>query len=364
MSGPADDELAAMRSQIERMPFGYAMSTILGSAAELGIFDHLADGPRDAASLAERIGARGASGVARLCAALCALGLLEREPDGRFRAKPAALRCLRSDTEDTLLPTVLYYHRNFAPLMAQLTSAVRSVKPQQEAWSFASPRAGESHYYTELARHPAEYESFLKTMDRFALGVGTAICESADLHGVRRLIDLGGGSGRVALEMLAATPHLTIEMIDLPVACRMAEQRAADAGLQGRFVATAGDFTRPLEAPAPAPADAVLLSAILADWGPAVQAQILANAAALLRPGGLLLVSETLLDDDRTGPLVPAVLSLFMLVSMTGDSFTARELQRLLEDAGFGAVEHRPPREPGKRDLVLARAPERGAPVD
>jgi SAM-dependent methyltransferase len=350
-----------MRAQLAQIPVGYAMSAILGAAAELSLFDHL-EQPRDAAALAELVGARNPSGVARLCGALCALGLVERDAEGRFSARPAALQLLRTDREGSLHPVLLYTHRNFAPLMARLTDAVRRVEPQHQAWSFASADASEAHYYSELARHPGEYDVFLKTMDLFAVGVGTSIAQSVDLRDVRTLIDLGGGSGRVALELLAAAPHLTIELIDVPMACRMATQRAAEASVQGRFVATAGDFAEPLPGSALGPADAVLLSAILADWAPAVQAQILANAAALLRPGGLLLVSETLLADDRTGPLMPAILSLFMLASMTGDSFTLPELRALLQDAGFVAVEHHPPRKPGGRDLLLARTPQAATP--
>jgi hypothetical protein len=143
-------------------------------------------------------------------------------------------------------------------------------------------------------------------------------------------------------------------MIDVPLACAMAEREAASAGLAERFRATAADLTRPLPAGIE-PADVVLLSGMLADWSEERRSQLLANAAALLRPTGVLLVSETLLDEDRTGPPVSTVLSLVMLVALEGDSFTLSELRAILEAAGWVGIDHRPPRAPGGRDLIVAR---------
>ncbi len=44
-----------------------------------------------------------------------------------------------------------------------------------------------------------------------------------------------------------------------------------------------------------------------------------------------------------------------MLVALEGDSFTLSQLRTVLEDAGFADIEHRPPREVGRRDLLVCR---------
>jgi SAM-dependent methyltransferase len=144
-------------------------------------------------------------------------------------------------------------------------------------------------------------------------------------------------------------------MIDLPDACQTALLRAREAGVGARLRVIPGDFTRPLDEVSIEPADVVLLSGILADWSVDDCAQILANAARSLRPGGRLLVSETLLDDARTGPTLPALLSLLMLAAMPGDSFTLPELTELLGRADFAVIAHHAPSAPGRRDLIIAQ---------
>jgi hypothetical protein len=50
----------------------------------------------------------------------------------------------------------------------------------------------------------------------------------------------------------------------------------------------------------------------------------------------MLLVHDYLLDETRTGPLIPALLALHMtLVSADGQVYSAAELRLLLEQAGF-----------------------------
>jgi SAM-dependent methyltransferase len=349
------DDLIAERARIEQVATGYMLSEILFAAADLGLYDHLADGPSDLTTLARRVGAP-ASALARLCTALVALGLLRKDPDGRFSAAATTLRLLARGGEDSLSPFLLHHRRHIAPLLSRLTQAVCQARPQHADWSFALPDAADRHCYAELSRHPDEYRVFLEVMDRTSAGVGYDIARAVPLGELRTLIDLGGGGGQVARELLAAAPSLTVELMDTPEAIRMAEGKAAGAGFSSRFRATAADFTRPLPvSDTRALADAVLLSAVLADWGPGERCQILANAAALLRPGGLLLVGETLLDEERTGPLSAALLSLVMLVAMPGDSFTLGELRALIRSAGFDVVGHHSHRAARRRDLVVCR---------
>ncbi|WP_394824733.1 methyltransferase [Pendulispora albinea] len=334
----------ALTSLLEETATGYMAASVLFAAVELGLIDALAE-PCTVEELAQRTGAT-ADGLARLCRVLAGMGLLHREGN-RFLA-PAPLRAVLGEQGDASIAAVLrHHHRHVAPLLSRLAEGVRSGKPQHAAWRFASAPPAEAPY-AELARHPDEYATFLAAMDHASRGVGDAIVRTVDLSAVRSLVDLGGGGGQVARELLGALPLVRIEGFDVAAACSFARARSAAAGFSERHTVAPGDLLD--ECPV-RDADAVLLSAILADWTSSERAIILRRAYDALRPGGRLLVSETLLDDDRRGPPKPAMLSLVMLVAMRGDQLTESELRAELAAAGFSSVRvHRM----APRDLVVA----------
>lgn len=102
----------------------------------------------------------------------------------------------------------------------------------------------------------------------------------------------------------------------------------------------------------------VILSAVLGDWGREAMNTILRNAWRSLRAGGRLIISETLLDDDRTGPFGARLLSLYVyLLTQGGDNFTFSEWRSILADAGIGNVEVIRTSQSGVRDMLICRKP-------
>jgi hypothetical protein len=70
---------------------------------------------------------------------------------------------------------------------------------------------------------------------------------------------------------------------------------------------------------------------------------------------GALLIHDYLLDDSRTGPLIPALLALHLtLVSDDGQVYSGQELKTLLTAAGFSDITVQPFL-PGHSGLVTAR---------
>ena len=105
-----------------------------------------------------------------------------------------------------------------------------------------------------------------------------------------RVLDLGGGPGRYALE-LAAAGH-TVELVDLsPALVDEARRRADEAGLAGRLACSVGDACD-LAGFADASFDAVLaLGPFYHLPDAADRACALAEIARVLRPSGLLAAS-------------------------------------------------------------------------
>ncbi|MBA2811392.1 O-methyltransferase [Streptomyces sp. KM273126] len=93
--------------QLMFFPVAAAVSRAIWALARLGVADRLADGPRDAADLAEAVGAD-PDALARALRAAAALGVFAQGPDGRFALTPAA-ELLRSDVPESRRDQVLLY---------------------------------------------------------------------------------------------------------------------------------------------------------------------------------------------------------------------------------------------------------------
>src|SRR6202000_894612 len=110
-------------------------------------------------------------------------------------------------------------HRHLYPLFFHLGDAVRAGAPQPLPWQAG---ATSRDLYHSLAEQPRDLALFLDGMNASSRGVGTAIAEQANVNAMARIIDLGGGGGQVAIELLRAAPSLRVDLVDFPGACEHA----------------------------------------------------------------------------------------------------------------------------------------------
>jgi acetylserotonin N-methyltransferase len=175
-----------------------------------------------------------------------------------------------------------------------------------------------------------------------------AVAAAFDLGRFRRLADLGGATGHLAVASCRRYPHLRAVVFDLPAVLPLARELVAASGVGDRVEVVAGDF---FADPLPE-ADLFALGRILHDWSEDNVRRLLRAVYQRLPAGGALLVAEKLLDDDRAGPSVALFQSLNMLVCTEGKERTLAEYEALLREAGFGRVDGR--RTDAPLDAVLA----------
>ena len=96
---------------------------------------------------------------------------------------------------------------------------------------------------------------------------------------------------------------------------------------------------------------------ILHDWPPVKNFTILRKCFDALEPGGSIIISELMMDDDKTGPLSAAMMSLCMLIDTEGRNYTWSEYTIWLEEVGFTEVQRIPIDSPGANGLLLGRKP-------
>lgn len=315
----------------------YWQTCALHAAVKLDIFSHLAPGPRSAEALAREL-AVDPRALEMLLNAAAAMGLLEKSA-GRFGCSGPARTYLSRSSEHYLGHMLLHHHHLF-DAWGRLDEAVRTGQAVR----------GRGDVDEALRR-----ESFLMGMFNLAMQVAPQVAAAIDLAGYRNLLDLGGGPGTYAVHFCRENPGLRATVFDLPTSRPFAEKTIARFNLQRRVRFAPGDFHLD---PVPAPCDVVWLSHILHAEDPAACRRILAKAAAALTPGGLILVHDFFLSDDRAHPLFPALFSLNMLLATpAGQAYSESEVRRMLVEIGISGIRRLDLKMPNDSGVLMGRVP-------
>lgn len=181
---------------------------------------------------------------------------------------------------------------------------------------------------------PTFAQSFTDIMNCRGLSFGQALAAKiTPLLGERTsLLDVGGGSGIYASTMVAANGQLSATVLEQSPVDAIVRREVARHGLQDRVAVVAGDM---FADEWPGDPDVILLSNLLHDWDHAEVSKLLAKTAATLRPGGLLIIHQAFIADDKTGPLPVAEYSALLMNITQGKCYSRAELATHLEPLGF-----------------------------
>lgn len=276
-----------------------------------------------------------------LVTALTSLGFLER--DGSTLSLPGHSRQFLSRNSPGYVGFIILHHAHITPAWARLDESVRTGGPTRELSS--------SHTEDE-----AEREAFLLGMFNVAMHQAETIAAALNLSAATHLLDLGGGPGTYAVFFCKANPGLCATIYDRPTTEHFAMNIVRRFGLEERIDFAGGNF---LQDPLPQGVDAVWISQILHGESPQDAATLVRKAAQCLKPGGILAIQDFMLDDDRSGPLHPALFSLNMLVGTGGgQSYTWSEVTAMMRDAGAVSVSRLDIALPMNCGILVGRMPE------
>jgi hypothetical protein len=294
---------------LEELTWNYRLARAFEAAWNLGFFRHLRQGPATADDVATACGSHAVQ-TERLLTLMAAAGWMFRQPDGRFR--------LTRQGRELCDPA--------SPLFGGdgIEHAFQTWRmwDQVEALVRTGERAG---------RSPLQdgHRTFVMAMHDYSIrGRVQWLAGNVDLTGRRQLLDLGGGPGSYSIALCERFPNLRATIWDLPGTEPLATDNVARFGLSDRIDFQRGDFTVDDFGTG---YDAALVSNVLHGPGTGSE-QRLVKVAAAMEQGGLLLVQDFLLDDDRNGPLLAA------LFNINVGAYTVSELLGIIEAAGFDAA--------------------------
>ncbi len=320
---------------------GFRASKVMFAGVALGVFDRLARGPAPLETLARELQAD-PDALRRLLDACVGLKLLTRSGDDYANSNAASIY-LCKDSPRRLTGYINYSNAVLWKLWANLEDAVREGTHRwKQTFGLEGPIF--SHFF----RSDEEKREFLMGMHGHGQISSPRVAAAFDLGRFRRLADLGGATGHLAVAACRRYPALRAVVFDLPAVIPLARELVAQSGVGERIELIEGDFFRD---PLPE-ADLFAVGRILHDWSEDKIRLLLRKIYERLPAGSALLVAEKLLDDARSGPRWAVLQSLNMLACTEGKERTLGEYAELLKQAGFARVEGR--RTDSPLDAVLA----------
>jgi predicted O-methyltransferase YrrM len=304
-------------SELLDLATAYQRSRVLFALVELGVPTMLAGAAQSSEEIARRlqIHPRAAD---RLLHAGVALGLLEKE-DERFRNAPLADEFLIKGNQVYLGEQILLYDRASYPLWSELVPKLREWQPDETE--------------DEMPREEGQSADSLSAMRNLALLTGRALGLAYDFSRHQRMLDLGGGTGAMSIGICERHPQLHAIVFDLPQIIDVARDFIRESDLSERIETHTGNFK---EDDLPTGFDVALLANLLSVASEETNRELLLKLHEQLPDGGAVILSGWILDDSRTGPLIPVLFCLEDINWGAPDvERTAATYERWLTEAGF-----------------------------
>ena len=306
-------------AQLMNFIVGKWISKPIYVAAELGIADLLARGPKSIEALAQKSGSHAPS-LYRVMRALASVGIFFETEGKQFELTPMA-EYLKTGEMKSI---ALLFNSDWS----------------DNAWGYFldSVRTGDTAFENAygmplsdwLEINPGAAEVFNRANAVKAANSHRVIVDAYDFSGISTLTDVGGGVGALMAEILIANPLMEGVVAERPDVIREAEKLISARGIADRCKATACDFFKEI----PAGSDAYLMSNILHDWSDEQCRIILANCRKAMKENSKLLIVEMIIPPGND-PSIAKLLDLEMLVMTGGRERTKKEFKTLLESSGF-----------------------------
>lgn len=289
--------------------------------AVLGVADLLAGGPKSIKELAQATGADPRT-LYRVLRTLVGAGVFAEDKAGDFRLTPLG-RPLRSDAADSVRAASVFLSGE-SDLEGLLVDCVRSGKTAIEL------AHGTKNWIEYYQQEPARAAVFNAAMTALSNAHYLGVVDAYNFGSIGKLVDVGGGHGRLISMILKAYPKMRGVLFDLPHAFEGGRKAIAEASLSDRCEVVSGDFFRS----APEGGDAYILSRVIHDWDDERAVAILKVVRKAMAPQSRLLLFETMIQSGHR--LSYALLSdLNMVIRTGGCERSEAEYRALYKAAGF-----------------------------
>jgi 3-hydroxy-5-methyl-1-naphthoate 3-O-methyltransferase len=238
---------------------------------------------------------------------------------------------------------IIMLDKQFYDRWGRLVEALKNNSPVERAGSQDVQSVGSM--FEQAKNNQASTEAQMQMFTHAMYGVSVipaqALTKVFNFSEHKKMMDIGGGSGVYAIEAVKENPNMSATVIDLEPACNVANEYIKKFHLQDKIRTEALDF---FKQDLPTDCDVALLSHIIHFLDEEKDKILLRKIYhSLPEQNGVVLISEWLLNDEKTGPIPSAMLSLTMIVDQpVGRNYSFAEVSKMLTDVGFTNIERRP----------------------
>ncbi|MFL6216383.1 MAG: methyltransferase [Blastocatellia bacterium] len=309
----------------------------LAAGVELGIFDHIEEGKATMKEIA-RAAKASQRGMRHLLDALTGMGYLNKQGE-RYSNAPVAAQFLVKG-KPGYMGGIVGETRQTWPGWAKLPDVVQTGKPIEAV----DTEQGGKEFFPKLV------EAIFPMSYGVAQGAVQAIPEKARKR-IKTILDVAAGSAAWSLAFAQALPDARVTVVDYPEVTPVARRFTERFGVADRYDYIEGNLREVNYGRNRY--DLAILGHIIHSEGEKWGRKLIKQMYRILTDNGMLLIAEMIPNDTRSGPMLPLLFGLNMLVhTEAGDVFTMREYREWLKEAGFRKVQTLDV--PGPSPLILA----------
>ena len=309
----------------------------LVAGVELDVFTHINSGKRTAKDVA-RAAKSNARATEHLLDALTGLGYLSKK-NGNYKLEPVADNFLVKG-KPAYMGAFAYETRLTWNGWAQLTEVIKTGRPIE----VVDTDEGGREFFPKLV-------AAIFPMSYAGARAAVASMPEKSRKRIKKILDVAAGSAAWSLPFAEAIPDAQVTVVDYPEVTPVARQFTERFGVADRYDYIEGnlreiDFGRDKY-------DLVILGHIIHSEGEKWGRKLIKKSYRAISDGGSLLIADMVPNDERSGPSMPLLFGLNMIVhTEKGDVFTMRQYRDWLKGAGFRRVTTIDA--PGPSPLILA----------
>jgi ubiquinone/menaquinone biosynthesis C-methylase UbiE len=291
-------------------------SFALLAGMELDLFTPLRDGPLTAEELAAALDVHPVK-LRPLLYALVVSGMLLVENDQFSNSSEAGHYLVRG--EPAYLGQVQGLTANNWNRLLKIAQTIRAGGPVDQ------------DDYHSMSQE--ELSTLLRGLHPYAVADAEMLMEQHDLSTYRSLLDVGGGSGGLAITIAQANPRLKATIVDLPRVTPITRQFAEEAGAGKRIEVLTADA---VQETLTGSYDVIVARHVTQVLSAEDCRALLKNLASVHEPNGAIYLVGWVLDDSRVSPRRMVENNLVLLTAYEdGQAYAEQEYRDWLAEAGY-----------------------------